>query len=174
MIDKIAAELTKGKVIAWFQGKPESGPRALGNRSILADPRVSNIKDYLNKEIKKRERFRPYAPSVLYEYMDEWFENSTYSPYMLKIFKFKKDKGELVPGVCHVDNTARAQTIKRNFNPKFYDLIHTFYILTGVPMLLNTSFNIQEPIINTKKEALSAFHNSKIDILVVNDEVFRK
>lgn len=164
-ISYICNQLIKGKVIGLFQGKSEFGPRALGNRSIIADPRNPNIKNYINKEIKNREWFRPFGATVLKEYSQEWFDNVEESPYMLYTYKVKKDS---VPAITHVDKTSRIQTLDRNTNELFYDIILEFYNQTGVPMLLNTSFNgNDEPIVETPQDALNFYNNSKLDILII-------
>ena len=170
-ITSIAQSIADGKIIGWYQGKSESGNRALGNRSILADPRNPNIKDIINSTIKKREDFRPFAPAVLEEHYKEYFDTNQPSPYMSRICKVKSDK---VPGITHLDNTARIQTVNREFNSKFYDLINEFYKITGVPMLLNTSFNCREPIVETPEQAFKTYQKTDLDILVVNNKVFRK
>jgi carbamoyltransferase len=168
---EVAGAITRRKIVGWFQGKSESGNRALGNRSILADPRNPNIKNIINSTIKKREDFRPFAPSVLEEHYQEYFDTNQPSPYMSRIVLVKSDK---VPGVTHVDNTARIQTVNRDFNQRFYDVINEFYKITGIPMLLNTSFNCQEPVVETPQEAVSTFLNTDLDILVINDYIIRK
>ena len=168
---EIAQAIADGKVVGWFQGKSESGNRALGNRSILADPRNPNIKDYINEMIKKREDFRPFAPAVLEEHYKEYFDTNQPSPYMSRICKVKSNK---IPGVTHVDNTARIQTVNKNFNEKFYNIINEFYKITSIPMLLNTSFNCQEPIVETPEDAINTFKNTALDILVINDYIVNK
>ena len=170
-IKEVAQAIADGKVVGWFQGKSESGNRALGNRSILADPRNPDIKDIINTNIKKREDFRPFAPSVLEEHYKEYFDTSQPSPYMSRIVKVKSDK---IPGVTHIDNTARIQTVNREQNQKFYDLINEFYKITDIPMLVNTSFNCQEPIVETPQEAINTFNKTEMDILVINDYIMRK
>jgi len=167
----IAQAIADGKIVGWFQGKSESGNRALGNRSILADPRNPDIKDIINDTIKLREDFRPFAPAVLEEHYKEYFDTRLPSPYMSRICKVKTDK---VPGITHVDNTARIQTVNRKFNQKFYDIINEFYKITGIPMLLNTSFNCQEPIVETPEHAIRTFKRTALDILVINDRVICK
>ena len=169
--EKIAKEIANGKIVGWFQDKSESGNRALGNRSILADPRRKDIKDIINKTIKMREDFRPFAPAVLEDHYKDYFDTNLPSPYMSRICKVKSDK---VPGITHVDGTARIQTVNRKFNQKFYDIINAFYKETGVPMLLNTSFNCQEPIVETPAQALDTFKKTALDILVINDKVIYK
>ena len=168
---KIAQAIADGKIVGWFQGKSESGNRALGNRSILADPRNPNIKDIINHTIKMREDFRPFAPAVLEEHYKEYFDTRLPSPYMSRICKVKTDK---VPGITHVDNTARIQTVNKKFNEKFYNIINEFYKITGIPMLLNTSFNCREPIVESPKHAINTFKRTELDILVINDKVITK
>jgi carbamoyltransferase len=168
---EIAQAIADGAIVGWFQGKSESGNRALGNRSILADPRNPNIKDIINSTIKMREDFRPFAPAVLEEHYKEYFDTRLPSPYMSRICAVKTDK---VPGVTHVDNTARIQTVNKQFNEKFYNIINEFYKITGVPMLLNTSFNCQEPIVETPEQAIRTFNRTKLSLLVINDWVLRK
>ena len=168
---EIAQAIADGAIVGWFQGKSESGNRALGNRSILADPRNPNIKDIINSTIKMREDFRPFAPAVLEEHYKEYFDTWLPSPYMSRICAVKTDK---VPGITHVDNTARIQTVNKQFNEKFYNIINEFYKITGVPMLLNTSFNCQEPIVETPEQAIRTFNRTKLSLLVINDWVLRK
>ena len=168
---KIAQEIADGKIVGWFQGKSESGNRALGNRSILADPRNPDIKDIINHTIKMREDFRPFAPAVLEEHYKEYFDTRLPSPYMSRICKVKTDK---VPGITHVDNTARIQTVNKQFNEKFYNIINEFYKITGIPMLLNTSFNCREPIVESPKQAINTFNRTALDILIINDKVICK
>ena len=170
-IKKIAQSIADGKIVGWYQGKSESGNRALGNRSILADPRNPDIKDIINHTIKQREDFRPFAPAVLEEHYKEYFDTNSPSPYMSRIVKVKSDK---IPGVTHVDNTARIQTVNREFNEKFYDLINEFYKITGIPMLLNTSFNCKEPIVETPQDAIRTWKRTELDILVINNYVLEK
>ena len=167
----IAQSIADGKIVGWFQGKSESGNRALGNRSILADPRNPNIKEIINDTIKLREDFRPFAPAVLEEHYKEYFDTRLPSPYMSRICKVKTDK---VPGITHIDNTARIQTVNKKFNEKFYNIINEFYKITGIPMLLNTSFNCREPIVETPEHAIRTFKRTALDILVINDRVICK
>ena len=169
---EVAQAIADGKIVGWFQGKSESGHRALGNRSILADPRNPDIKNIINKEIKLREDFRPFAPSVLEECYKLWFDTPEPSPYMSRIVKVKRP--EEVPGITHVDGTARIQTVNRKQNKKYYDLINEFYNITGVPMLLNTSFNCREPIVETPKEAINTFNNTELDMVVINEYCMSK
>ncbi len=171
LFDLVTDCLIDGGVVGWFQGEAEFGPRALGHRSILADPRRADAKDILNIKIKRREPFRPFAPSILKEYTAEWFEKVDNVPFMEKVFKFKKEKRELVPAVVHVDGTGRLQTVDKEIEPKYYGLIETFYKKTGVPIVLNTSFNENEPIVNTPKEAYECFYRTKMDMLAMGNIV---
>lgn len=168
---EVAKAISKGKIVGWYQGKAESGNRALGNRSILADPRNPNIKNIINSTIKKREDFRPFAPSVLEDHYQEYFDTNQPSPYMSRIVSVKSNK---IPGVTHIDNTARIQTVNRTFNKKFYNVINEFYKITGIPMLVNTSFNCQEPIVETPKQAFDTFLKTGLDILVINNWIIKK
>ena len=170
-LTEVAQAIADGKIVGWFQGKSESGNRALGNRSILADPQNPNIKDIINSTIKLREDYRPFAPTVLEEYYQEYFDTNQPSPYMSRIVPVKSNK---IPGVTHIDNTARIQTLNREQNPKYYDLINEFYKITGIPMLLNTSFNCQEPIVETPEEAINTFNKTNLNLLVINDYILRK
>ena len=167
----IAQSISDGKNVGWFQGKSESGNRALGNRSILADPRNPDIKDIINHTIKMTEDFRPFAPVVLEEYYKEYFDTRLPSPFMSRICQVKSDK---VPGITHKDNTARIQTVNKSQNEKLYNIINEFYKITGIPMLLNTSFNSQEPIVETPENAIKTFKRTALDILVINDRVMCK
>lgn len=173
--EKAAELLSEGKIIGWVQGRAEFGPRALGNRSILADPRSPDIKDRLNAMVKFREEFRPFAPSILHEYGDEYFENYQETPYMERALRFRKEAANKVPGVVHVDGTGRLQSVKRELNEKYYDLIAAFNKLTGVPVVLNTSFNVMsKPIIHTVEDAVATFFTSGLDVLVIEDQMFEK
>jgi carbamoyltransferase len=175
-ICEITAELlAKGQLIGWIQGRAEFGPRALGNRSILADPRQAGTKDEINQKIKFRESFRPFAPSVLHEYADEYFENYHESPYMDKTLSIRSAMQEKVAAVCHIDGTGRLQTVKQHWNPQFYKLISHFYQQTQVPMLLNTSFNVMgKPLVHSLEDAISVFLTTGLDALVVNDYLICK
>jgi carbamoyltransferase len=166
----IAREISRGKIIGWFQGKMEFGPRALGNRSILADPRNPNIKEILNEKVKHREPFRPYAPAVLEEKMGEFFDLTCSSPFMLFAPRVKDEKKGLIPGVVHVDGTARVQTVNKDTNPRLWRLISEFENLTGIPVIINTSFNLRgEPIVCTPEDAVECFKRSKMDYLVLSN-----
>ena len=169
-----AKNISEGKVIGWFQDKMEFGPRALGNRSILADPRNPKMKDIINKKIKRRESFRPFAPSVLQEFQSQWFESDFYSPYMSSLAIVKKEKRNLIPAVTHFDNTARLQTVNKKNNLKFSNLIYDFFKITNVPILLNTSFNENEPIVTKPEEALECILRTDIDLIVINNFFIKK
>jgi carbamoyltransferase len=162
-----AAAIARGEVAGWYQGRAEWGPRALGNRSILADPRRGDMKDLLNAKIKRRESFRPFAPSVLEERTGEWFTIDYPDPFMIKVYPIRPDKRPAIPAVTHTDGTGRLQTVSRRTNPLFWKLIRAFEERTGVPMLLNTSFNENEPIVNTPAEALDCFLRTRMDRLVL-------
>ena len=171
----IAQAIADGKIVGWFQGKSESGNRALGNRSILADPRRKDIKDVINSTIKMREDFRPFAPVVLEEHLDNYFDTiGGPSSHMSRIVKVVEDKKSIVPGITHIDGTARIQTVGRPGMPDIYDLVDEFYKITGVPMLLNTSFNCREPIVETPEDAIRTFEKTALDILIINDRIIRK
>ena len=179
----IAKKISENKLIAWFQDKSEFGPRALGNRSLIANPINKKIKEIINEKIKKRENFRPFAPIILEEsykdYFFYFFINSFFyqqfpSPYMAFVFKAKERAKNEIPGVVHVDGTSRVQTLNKNQNPKMYELLNEFKKLTNVPALLNTSLNINEPINNDPLTAYQTFTKSNIDILVMQNYVFTK
>ena len=165
-----AKAISEGKVIGWFQGRMEWGPRALGNRSILGDPRRADMKDILNQKIKRRESFRPFAPSVLREHVAEWFEQDDDVPFMMQVFQVLPAKRSLLPAVCHVDGSGRLQTVHKETNPLYYLLISNFHLLTGVPMVLNTSFNENEPVVCKPEEALDCFLRTKMDVLVLGGQ----
>jgi carbamoyltransferase len=171
---QVAERIAAGDVVGWFQGRMEFGPRALGDRSILADPRRHEIKDVLNARVKHREHFRPFAPSVLAEQAAEWFEQDHPSPFMVLVYRTRADKRELIPGVNHVDDTGRLQTVTRAANPRYHRLIQEFERLTGVPMVLNTSFDENEPIVMTPADALETFRRTRIDLLVLGSLVVRR
>ena len=169
LFDKITACLISGGVVGWFNGRAEFGPRALGGRSILADPRRADAKEILNVKIKRRESFRPFAPSVLKEYTGVFFELDEEVPFMEKVFPVKKDKQQLIPAVTHADGTGRLQTVDKNISPRYYALIETFRKKTGIPILLNTSFNENEPIVNLPAEALNCYLRTSMDMLVMEN-----
>jgi len=170
----VADCLAGGGVVGWFQGAAEFGPRALGNRSILADPRRADAKDLLNAKVKRRESFRPFAPSILQEFVADYFDVVDEAPYMEKVFPIREDKRGIIPAVTHVDGSGRLQTVTQTTNPRYYQLIRAFYDRTGVPILLNTSFNENEPIVNTPEEALACYLRTKMDMLVLGDCVVRR
>ncbi|MDH4346929.1 MAG: carbamoyltransferase, partial [Thermoleophilia bacterium] len=174
LIDRTADALAEGGVVGWFQGRVEFGPRALGNRSILADPRRSDMQDTLNARIKHREPFRPFAPAILEERTGEWFEKSYPSPFMLLTYPVRPEKRDLIPAPTHVDGTGRLQTVRRDQNERYYDLIRAFENRTGVPVLLNTSFNENEPICCTPEQAVDTFVRTKMDLLVLGDLLCEK
>ncbi len=171
----VAGEIAKDKIVGWFQGRMEFGPRALGNRSILANPCNPHIKEILNAKVKKREPFRPYAPLVLEEKAGEFFELKGASPFMLLAPMVKKEKREVVPGIVHVDGTARVQTVNINTNQKLYQLIKEFENLTGVPIIINTSFNLRgEPVVCSPEDAINCFRKSEMDYLVLGNFLVEK
>jgi len=169
LFEKITDKLIEPGVVGWFSGRAEFGPRALGARSIIADPRNSKAKDLLNSKIKRRESFRPFAPSILKEYVGDYFEKVEDVPFMEKVFPIKKEKRDEIPAVTHVDGTGRLQTVSKDVSPRYYGLIDTFRKRTGVPILLNTSFNENEPIVNTPAEALDCFLRTQMDMLVLEN-----
>ena len=164
-----ATSIAEGLVIGWFQGRMEWGPRALGNRSIVCDPRRADMKNILNLKIKRRESFRPFAPSVLREAVPEWFEVDDDVPFMMQVYPIRPEKRGTVPAVTHVDGSGRLQTVTRDTNPRYYRLIEIFSNATGVPMVLNTSFNENEPVVCRPEEALDCFLRTKMDVLVLGD-----
>jgi carbamoyltransferase len=170
----VAERIAAGEVVGWFQGRMEFGPRALGNRSIVVDPRRPDMKDILNARVKHREPFRPFAPSILAEATGDWFEQDYTSPFMIMVYRIRADRRELVPAVNHVDDTGRLQTVEERINPRYYRLISEFGRLTGVPILLNTSFNENEPIVMTPQHALDTFAKTKIDLLVLGKCIVRR
>jgi carbamoyltransferase len=166
---RAAQAIAGGKVVGWFQGRMEWGPRALGNRSILGDPRRADMKDILNLKIKRRESFRPFAPSVLREQVAEWFEQDLDVPFMTQVFAIRREQRERIPAVTHVDGTGRVHTVSADANPRYHALISEFHRQAGVPMLLNTSFNENEPVVCAPSEALDCFLRTKMDVLVLGD-----
>jgi carbamoyltransferase len=174
LYETTAACLVNGGVVGWFNGRAEFGPRALGARSILADPRRSDAKDLLNAKIKRRESFRPFAPSILKEYVSEYFEVTDDVPFMEKVFPIKKEKHAEIPAVTHVDGTGRLQTVDKAISPMYYGLIDAFRRKTGVPILLNTSFNENEPIVNSPEHALDCFLRTSMDMLVMENCVITR
>jgi carbamoyltransferase len=171
---EVATAISQGKVVGWFQGKMEFGPRALGNRSIVADPRRADMKDILNQRIKHRETYRPFAPSVLEEKAADIFERSEPSPFMLMVYKVKEAQRKRIPAVTHVDDTGRLQTVSSQTNPRYHALISEFDRQTGVPLVLNTSFNEHEPIVATPGDALACYLKTKMDVLALGNWVLRR
>ena len=169
LVQRTAQAIADGKIVGWFQGRMEWGPRALGNRSILADPRRADMKDILNSKIKRRESFRPFAPSILRESVAEWFEQDDDVPFMMEVFQLRPKHRELVPAVTHVDGSGRLQTVHSDTNPRYHRLIERFRDITDVPMVLNTSFNENEPVVCFPEEALDCFLRTQMDILVLGD-----
>ena len=169
-----ARAVADGKIVGWFQGRMEFGPRALGNRSILADPRKVEMKKILNERVKHREPFRPFAPSVLEEKTGDYFEKSYPSPFMLLVYKARSEKAAKIPAVLHTDGTGRLQTVRANQNPAFDRLIREFEKAAQVPMVLNTSFNDSEPIVCSPEDAIRCFQNSRIDVLVLGNKIVRR
>ncbi len=174
LVDQAAREIADGKVVGWFQGRMEFGPRALGSRSILADPRRSDMKDILNQRIKHREHFRPFCPSVLAEATGDFFECDYPSPFMVQAYRIKPEQRERIPAVTHEDGTGRLQTVTRDLNPRYWALLKRFGELTGVPIVINTSFNENEPIVNTPAQALDCFLRTHMDTLVIGSYLLRK
>ena len=171
---KVVNKLIEPGVVGWFSGRAEFGPRALGARSIIADPRNAKAKDLLNAKIKRRESFRPFAPSILKEYTGEYFDKVEDVPFMEKVFPIRAEKRHLIPAVTHVDGTGRLQTVMKDISPRYYALIEKFRERTGIPILLNTSFNENEPIVNTPVEALDCFLRTKMDMLVLENCVIER
>ncbi len=174
LFQTVAENLAEGMIIGWFQGRSEWGPRALGNRSIICDPSYPNMKEIINTKIKRRESFRPFAPSVLEEHVGEWFELVHPVRYMEMVYKIKNDKREIIPSVCHSDGTGRLQTVDKILNEKYYKLISAFYELKNIPMLLNTSFNENEPIVNHPQQAIDCFQRTKMDLLVLGNFIVKR
>ncbi|CAN5775870.1 carbamoyltransferase [soil metagenome] len=169
-----AQAISEGQVIGWFQGRLEWGPRALGNRSILGDPRRANMKDILNEKIKRRESFRPFAPSILREDVADWFETDDDVPFMMQVFQVREQQRQKIPAVTHVDGSGRLQTVFADTNPIYHQLITHFKELTSVPMVLNTSFNENEPVVCHPKEALDCFLRTKMDVIVLGQTMVRR
>jgi carbamoyltransferase len=169
-----AERIAEGKIVGWFQGRMEWGARALGNRSILADPRQPDMREIINTKIKFREKFRPFAPSILEEALDEYFVGAVPDPFMIQVFPVRPDKRAEIPAVTHADGSGRLQTVRRQANPLYWQLLKAFETLTGVPVLLNTSFNENEPIVHKPSEALDCFLRTQMDVLVLGNFVVQK
>lgn len=174
LFEQTAAAIARGEIVGWFQGKMEWGPRALGNRSIVAHPGLPNMKDVLNSRIKHREWFRPFAPSILLERVGDYFEHTHPSPFMMFVYKTRPEVREKLCAVNHVDDTGRLQTVSRTQNPRYYALIEAFERQTGLPVVLNTSFNENEPIVCTPAEALHCFLRTRMDLLVLGNWMVRR
>ena len=166
---RTAEQVAKGNVVGWFQGRLEWGPRALGNRSIVCDPRRADMKNILNEKIKRRESFRPFAPSILRDAVGEWFETDYDVPFMLQVYQIREEKRAQIPAVTHVNGSGRLQSVTEAQNARYYHLIEAFRDETGIPIVLNTSFNENEPVVNTPHEALDCFLRTKMDLLVMGD-----
>jgi carbamoyltransferase len=169
-----AAQLADGRVVGWFQGRMEWGSRALGNRSILADPRRADMRDIINLRIKLREKFRPFAPSILLERLDEYFVGAAVDPFMLQVYPIRPEKRAVIPAVTHVDGSGRLQTVSERSNPRYWRLIKAFDRITGVPIVLNTSFNENEPIVLTPGQAIDCFLRTQMDVLVIGNHVLER
>jgi carbamoyltransferase len=169
VLDQTTAAMLDGKVVGWFQGRMEFGARALGSRSLIADPRRTDMRDIINLRIKFREKFRPFAPSILEEHVGEWFEINEATPYMEKVFPIRREKHALIPAVTHVDGSGRLQTVSKRTNPLYHALITRFFEKTGVPIILNTSLNENEPVVRTPAEAISCFLRTDMDVLVLGN-----
>ena len=175
LIEEVSFLLQQNRVIGWFQNGSEIGPRALGNRSILASPIHKWMTGYINSDIKKREWYRPFAPAVLFENQSEVFESDVFSPYMLVTTTVKEEWRNKIPAVTHIDNSARHQSVTFESNPRFYKLINSFYNKTGVPVLLNTSFNgPHEPIVESPSDAINSMYNCKLDFLVLGNILIKR
>ena len=174
LYDVVSDALVDGKVIGWFNGRAEFGPRALGGRSIIADPSRPDAKDLLNSKIKRRESFRPFAPSILSEHVSDWFELDEPVPFMEKVFPIKKERQAQIPAVTHVDGSGRLQSVYKDVTPRYHALISAFFVKSGVPILLNTSFNENEPIVNSPQEAYACYARTAMDILVMENCVVRR
>jgi carbamoyltransferase len=174
LFEETASALEAGEVVGWFQGRAEWGPRALGYRSILADPRRSDMKELLNSKIKRRESFRPFAPSILEERLGDWFTIDYPDPFMLKVYPVRPEKRAAIPAVTHADGTGRVQTVSERHHPRYAGLIRAFERRTGVPIVLNTSFNENEPIVNSPAEAIACFLRTRMDRLVLGNVSVRR
>ncbi|HEX5281406.1 MAG TPA: carbamoyltransferase C-terminal domain-containing protein [Micropepsaceae bacterium] len=174
LCQRTARAIADGAVTGWFQGRMEWGPRALGNRSILCDPRRADMKEVLNAKIKRRESFRPFAPSILEEQVDEWFEENDAVPFMMQVFQIREEKRPVIPAVTHVDGSGRLQTVSQAANPLYHRLITSFRDVSGVPMLLNTSFNENEPVVCQPSEALECFLRTRMDVLVMGNTFIQR
>ena len=174
LISAVVDQIAAGKVVGWYQGRSEWGPRALGNRSILADPTRPEMKDVINAKIKRRESFRPFAPSVLKPLVGTYFEQDVDSPFMMHVVKIRPEWRERLPAVTHIDGTGRLQSVSREESSLYYDLIDAFRQRSGIGVLLNTSFNENEPIVDTPEQAVACFNRTEMDVLVIGQHVVHK
>ena len=171
---RTAELIAEGNEVGWIQGRMEWGARALGNRSILADPRRADMRDLINTKIKFREKFRPFAPSVLEEAIDEYFVDSAPDPFMQQVYPVREDKRSIIPAITHADGSGRLQTVTERTNPRYYRLISEFRRITGIPVVLNTSFNENEPIVDTPDQALDCFLRTRMDAIVVENTIIQR
>jgi carbamoyltransferase len=171
---RTAELIADGNVVGWFQGRMEWGARALGNRSILADPRRADMRDLINTKIKFREKFRPFAPSILEEALDEYFVGAAPDPFMQQVYAVQPSKRQVLPAITHADGSGRLQTVSERTNPRYYRLISEFAKISGVPVVLNTSFNENEPIVDTPEQALDCFLRTRMDVIVVGNTLIRR
>jgi carbamoyltransferase len=174
LLEKVAEFLNRGQIVGWFQGRSEWGPRALGNRSLLAHPGWPGMKELINQKIKRRESFRPFAPSILADEVVNYFEQTIESPFMMHVVKIKPEKRQALSAVCHADFTGRLHTVKKSQNALYYDLIQTFGRLSGTPVVLNTSFNENEPIVETPEQAIACYLRNDVDVLCMGSYVTSK
>jgi carbamoyltransferase len=174
LCEATATTLAAGDIVGWFQGRMEWGARALGNRSILADPRRRDMRDTINQKIKFRERFRPFAPSILAEAIDEYFVDAVHDPFMIQVYPVRPEKRDVIPAVTHVDGSGRLQSVSQASNARYWSLLRAFQKQTGVPVLLNTSFNENEPIVERPEQALDCFLRTDMDVLVMGPHMLRK
>jgi len=170
----LAKRISEENVIGFFDGRAEFGPRALGSRSIIADPRNPRAQQLLNEKIKKRESFRPFAPSILEEFGSDYFIDYQFTPFMERVLKIREDKRSLIPAVTHVDGSGRLQSVRKDLRPRYHKLISEFNKLTGIPILINTSFNENEPVVNIPQEAIDTFNRTELDLLVLGNFVLSK
>ena len=170
----LAKKISENKIIGFFNDRMEWGPRALGNRSILANPSEKNMREIINKKIKRRESFRPFAPSILREHVNDWFERDENVPFMSQVLQIKSDKRQLIPAVTHIDGSGRLQTVDNKINPNFYKLIGEFFQITKIPMVLNTSFNENEPIVCAPEEAINCFLRTDMDCLSLENYLLER
>jgi len=173
-VERSAQLIADGNVVGWFQGRMEWGARALGNRSILADPRRADMRELINTKIKFREKFRPFAPSILEDALDDYFVGAAPDPFMQQVYPVREDKRAILPAITHADGSGRLQTVSERTNPRYYRLISEFAKLTGVPVVLNTSFNENEPIVLTPAQALDCFLRTSMDVLVIGRHVLER